>query len=180
MASYDKAKKLADPFVETSLAKLEKAADEKKAEILLKLMEDCPGFRDINADFPLDELILPIDVLVKKFGWNEKSVVEAAENLWFTCRPCVFKAGARRVLTVDGIEYAFRWCPPGNFMMGSPASESRRNDDETQHEVTLTRGFWMLETGDAGDVEERDAGRESEFLQGGSESGGECELEGMR
>jgi len=30
--------------------------------------------------------------------------------------------------------------------MGSPASEEGRSDDETQHQVTLTRGFWMLET----------------------------------
>jgi formylglycine-generating enzyme required for sulfatase activity len=27
--------------------------------------------------------------------------------------------------------------------MGSPASEQGRNDDETQHTVTLTQGFWL-------------------------------------
>jgi formylglycine-generating enzyme required for sulfatase activity len=31
-------------------------------------------------------------------------------------------------------------------MMGSPASEKDRKYNETQHEVTLSRGFWMLET----------------------------------
>ncbi|MBE6425633.1 MAG: hypothetical protein E7029_06560, partial [Planctomycetaceae bacterium] len=55
-------------------------------------------------------------------------------------------AGARMVKTVDGIEYAFRWCPAGEFLMGSPEDEPGRLDDETQHRVTLTRGFWMLET----------------------------------
>jgi len=51
------------------------------------------------------------------------------------------------VKTVDGIEYAFRWCPAGTFTMGSPSSEPDRYDREgPQHEVTLTRGFWMLET----------------------------------
>ena len=30
--------------------------------------------------------------------------------------------------------------------MGSPASEADRDNDETQHQITLTRGFWMLET----------------------------------
>ncbi|MBQ6109473.1 MAG: formylglycine-generating enzyme family protein [Thermoguttaceae bacterium] len=57
-----------------------------------------------------------------------------------------FKAGERKVLTVDGIEYAFRWCPPGEFMMGSPAGELWQYDGEKQHRVRLTKGFWMLET----------------------------------
>jgi formylglycine-generating enzyme required for sulfatase activity/predicted Ser/Thr protein kinase len=35
------------------------------------------------------------------------------------------------------------WIPPGTFMMGSPANEARRGGDETQHRVTLTRGFYM-------------------------------------
>ncbi|MBQ9798642.1 MAG: SUMF1/EgtB/PvdO family nonheme iron enzyme [Thermoguttaceae bacterium] len=55
-------------------------------------------------------------------------------------------AGARRTLTIEGVEYAFRFCPPGVFMMGSPTSEEERKADETQRRVTLTRGFWLLET----------------------------------
>lgn len=35
------------------------------------------------------------------------------------------------------------WCPPGKFLMGSPRSEPERRPDETQVEVTLTRGFWI-------------------------------------
>lgn len=35
---------------------------------------------------------------------------------------------------------------PGTFMMGSPSDEPWRDDDETQHEVTLTRGFYMKAT----------------------------------
>jgi len=35
------------------------------------------------------------------------------------------------------------WCPPGTFAMGSPASEEGRDSDETQHQVTLSKGFWM-------------------------------------
>ena len=33
--------------------------------------------------------------------------------------------------------------PAGKFMMGSPASEKSRSADETQHEVTLTKPFYM-------------------------------------
>jgi formylglycine-generating enzyme required for sulfatase activity len=34
----------------------------------------------------------------------------------------------------------------GTFTMGSPESEAGRNDDEEQHEVTLTRDFWLQAT----------------------------------
>ncbi|MCP4661642.1 MAG: SUMF1/EgtB/PvdO family nonheme iron enzyme, partial [bacterium] len=40
----------------------------------------------------------------------------------------------------------FRYIPSGSFTMGSPENEPGRDDDETQHEVTLTRAFWMAET----------------------------------
>lgn len=32
---------------------------------------------------------------------------------------------------------------PGTFLMGSPESEERRDDDELQHQVTLTKGFFL-------------------------------------
>lgn len=37
----------------------------------------------------------------------------------------------------------FAYIPAGTFLMGSPEGEENRNDDELQHEVTLTRGFYM-------------------------------------
>ena len=55
-------------------------------------------------------------------------------------------AGERNTLIAFGEEFAFHYCPPGTFTMGSPEDEERRRDDETQHEVTLTRGFWLMET----------------------------------
>ena len=56
------------------------------------------------------------------------------------------KAGERMTLTIKDIEYAFRWCPAGSFMMGSPRGENGRDNDEGLHRVTLSKGFWMLET----------------------------------
>jgi len=36
------------------------------------------------------------------------------------------------------------WIPPGEFMMGSPAGEEGRDDDEgPQTRVRLSKGFWM-------------------------------------
>lgn len=43
-----------------------------------------------------------------------------------------------------GMEFIF--ISPGAFTMGSPAEAPCRNDDETQHRVTLTRGFYMQTT----------------------------------
>lgn len=35
--------------------------------------------------------------------------------------------------------------PPGTFLMGSPSNELGRNDAETQHQVILTRAFYMFD-----------------------------------
>lgn len=35
------------------------------------------------------------------------------------------------------------WCPSGKFTMGSPDTEPSHRPDETQVEVTLSKGFWM-------------------------------------
>jgi formylglycine-generating enzyme required for sulfatase activity len=35
------------------------------------------------------------------------------------------------------------WVEPGSFMMGSPTSETGRDPDETEHNVTLTKGFYL-------------------------------------
>src|ERR1019366_5134815 len=43
----------------------------------------------------------------------------------------------------NSIGMKFVWIPPGNFMMGSPKEEKVRFENETQHKVTLTKGFYM-------------------------------------
>lgn len=54
--------------------------------------------------------------------------------------------GQKLVLESDGISYVFRWCPRGNFKMGSPENEKGRKEEEFIHRVTFSSGFWILET----------------------------------
>ncbi len=51
---------------------------------------------------------------------------------------------AGEVREFGGIEMV--WCPAGEFLMGSPAGEKGRDDDEKQHRMKLTRGFWLAKT----------------------------------
>ncbi|MCB1949914.1 MAG: formylglycine-generating enzyme family protein [Nitrosomonas sp.] len=54
--------------------------------------------------------------------------------------------GLWMAFTYKGVRQAFRWCEPGVFLMGSPTDEPERDDDELQHEVTLSKGFWIADT----------------------------------
>ncbi len=51
------------------------------------------------------------------------------------------KAGEER--SDNGLGIKLVWIPPGSFLMGSPASEKRREGIEAQVQVSLTKGFWM-------------------------------------
>ena len=55
--------------------------------------------------------------------------------------------GLAATLNLNGVKQTFRWIQPGTFLMGSPEDEPQRNAErETQHEVTLTRGYWLADT----------------------------------
>ena len=43
----------------------------------------------------------------------------------------------------SSIGMEFVWVPPGRFAMGSPEGEAGREDDERQHGVRISEGFWM-------------------------------------
>ena len=43
----------------------------------------------------------------------------------------------------NSIGMKFVWIKPGNFVMGSPKEEKLREDNETPHKVTLSKGFYM-------------------------------------
>jgi sulfatase modifying factor 1 len=43
----------------------------------------------------------------------------------------------------NSVGMKFVWIEPGTFVMGSPQKEKDRFDNEVQHQVKLTRGFYM-------------------------------------
>ena len=43
----------------------------------------------------------------------------------------------------ETVDLDMNWIAPGTFTMGSPSGELGRGDNETQHEVTLTQGYWL-------------------------------------
>ena len=49
-------------------------------------------------------------------------------------------------LNVGRVRQRFRWIEPGEFLMGSSDSEPERDDDEQQHTVRLTEGYWIADT----------------------------------
>jgi formylglycine-generating enzyme required for sulfatase activity len=81
--------------------------------------------------------------------------------LWWVCFGVGLKTNPSHkhnmesVVQLPGTRVVFgdipvRWIPPGRFMMGSPYSEKGRGGiysiSETQHEVSLTSGFFLAET----------------------------------
>jgi formylglycine-generating enzyme required for sulfatase activity len=53
------------------------------------------------------------------------------------------KAAGEPLEFTNALGMKFILIPPGTFTMGSPADEQGRKDDERQHTVTLTRGFYL-------------------------------------
>ena len=57
--------------------------------------------------------------------------------------------GLWQSFTVGDATQMLRWIPLGDFLMGSPKDAREREsfgNDETQHTVILTRGFWLADT----------------------------------
>lgn len=61
-------------------------------------------------------------------------------------RPQLDKFGLFCEWQIKGVPFNMRYIPPGSFLMGSPEDEPERDNDELQHPVTVTQGFWLAET----------------------------------
>ena len=57
------------------------------------------------------------------------------------------RAGEEREFEIaPGVKMTFCWCPPGEFLMGSPTFEIGRDSREDQVRVILSKGFWISKT----------------------------------
>jgi formylglycine-generating enzyme required for sulfatase activity len=106
-----------------------------------------------------------IDVQIKGIDDGKKTFQQQdyKEAVLFAKREAIQRAGAKiksmttvkdmmlesdvppkKITNSLGMEFVY--VKPGSFMMGSPANESGRYDDEMQHRVTLSKGFYMQTT----------------------------------
>jgi formylglycine-generating enzyme required for sulfatase activity len=72
--------------------------------------------------------------------------VESQRGSTATQQPPAAAAGGQPKEVVNTIGMKLLLIPAGTFTMGSPASEKGRSDDETQHQVTLSKPFYMGRT----------------------------------
>lgn len=81
-----------------------------------------PNYHNLPPQFPPDYAA----------AWGEDQY-----GLWFDLR-------------IEKVVQRFRWIPAGEFTMGSPENEKEReqwgSSKETQHHVTLSKGFWLADT----------------------------------
>ncbi len=82
--------------------------------------------------------------------------------------------------TADGLcgymDAALIYVPPGSFTMGSPSDQPGHQEDEMQHQVTLTHGFCIGQHEVTGDFFYRYAGYSPSF---NAKCGGFCPVEGV-
>jgi len=71
-----------------------------------------------------------------------KHIVEEVREQWQKAHPLKLERKPGEIIT-NNLGMKFTWIPPGTFMMGSPKEEEGRFDNENQHKVTLTKGFYM-------------------------------------
>ena len=70
---------------------------------------------------------------------TEQATAVAGNTPVATAPVSVRKAGEAKIF--DGVEFVY--IPSGSFTMGSPSSEAGRESDETQHRVTISKGYWL-------------------------------------
>ncbi|MHB1422601.1 MAG: bifunctional serine/threonine-protein kinase/formylglycine-generating enzyme family protein [Gemmataceae bacterium] len=109
---------------------------------LVKLLASCIASRAAKrtaSAIALAEQLGAASLVLQKVEKETSQKKKQEERLWKEPQ-----AGDLIAVSLsESITMKFAWCPPGTFLMGSPWSEAERSDDETQHRVTLTRGFYL-------------------------------------
>ena len=97
----------------------------------------------------------PYDFTFTRYGKNYVGTLSLVTVNWLGLKTLTValkeytgpRRGDRKTLTLPGgATMTMIYVAPGSFMMGSPSTEEERSGDETQHHVTLTKGYWLGET----------------------------------
>ncbi|MDS4030172.1 MAG: formylglycine-generating enzyme family protein [Candidatus Contendobacter sp.] len=119
-------------------------ADFSTRRPMMQFNEGRPGA--VDASLPLaDGADLPVNGYRLKTDSDELVIEPFSRPVWAHTLGRDGK-GLFAAFSIRGVTQRVRWLPPGRFLMGSPENEHARYDNELQHEVMLTRGFWLAET----------------------------------
>jgi len=123
-------------------------AKEKITEAL-KYVSNEPDHKKLRED--IEKLKEKIDVFTrpipprKPSGGSENKPNVVASSNW-SGDFSQTKPGARAVLTYKGVEFAFRYCPPGKITTSSPSEFKGKREYVPPHTVEAEEGFWIAET----------------------------------
>lgn len=111
----------------------------------LKLPAQHPSFT-VSGDRGAIYSIQYTDALSSTNSWTDRTLVQLQTTQLHWTDPSTMATGQlffRAAFVPAPADTNLLFIPPGTFLMGSPASEALRFADETNHFVTITRGFWM-------------------------------------
>ena len=107
-----------------------------EVEVFSKELEEIRGGK-INAEIKVEEKKAKPIFLEAPFS------AEAAKTAQMELAKSLGKLMESKIDLGKGVKLEMVLVPAGKFMMGSPASEVGREKNETQHEVTITKPFYM-------------------------------------
>ncbi len=131
---------------ETAYEKAQEALGDKRYDDARKLISEALRYKPGELAYEVFKQLIDtqekLDTHSRKTSDSLSITIEDVENINVHDR----NAGDSLTLMINGVKVVFRWCPPGEFMMGSPENEVDRFYHETQHKVVITKGFWLAET----------------------------------
>ena len=138
-------------FLELAKLDLIKAYEKTIKDCLkMKLDVEAEGFSKDLEEIKAGKVKAEIKVEVKVEENKSKPIFleapftsDAAKNAQAELAKSLGKLMESKIDLGKGVKLEMVLIPAGKFMMGSPASEKGRNENETQHEVTLSKPFYM-------------------------------------
>ena len=138
-------------FLELAKLDLIKAYEKTIKDCLkMKLDEEAEGFSKELEEIRAGKVKAVAKPEIKVEEKKSKSIfleapfsAEAAKNAQKELAKSLGKLIEAKIDLGKGVKLEMMLIPAGKFMMGSPASEVGRVDNETQHEVTLTKPFYI-------------------------------------